>query len=104
MVRMIDILPNPVTQRAADQHDGAVIFVGDYGRQRPRLDAVTGWKRRSTLKEIAAPRRRGRTPTLSNFFEHIDDNGAVDERLRAEQSRLARAIVMLGSADKIERR
>src|SRR5260370_4380998 len=96
MRRMIDILADSVAQGAADQHvrkvmvaageardaDRAgdsisgnlhdaviVIFVRDYRRQRPRFNAMTGWKRRSAIKEVAASLRRGRATTLSYLFQ-----------------------------------
>src|SRR5438445_21575 len=95
MMRVIDVLADPVTQRAAYQHvrqimltagkaseaDRAgdsissnlhhaviVILIGDHGGKCPRLDAVAGWKRRSAVKKIATSGRRHWTPPLSNLF------------------------------------
>src|SRR5437660_1504290 len=129
MMRVIDVAPNAIPNRAANQNirkvmfltsetsdaDGAgnsvsgnlhqrasVIFVGYHRCQRPCCDAVSGWKGRSAGPEIAATFAGKRTAALSDFFQRGYHDRTINQRFSAEQASLASTVVMLGTSEQIE--
>src|SRR2546426_2549767 len=111
MVGVIDVAPNAISHRAADQdireivfltreasdayysgnsvnsklHQRAiVILAGDHRRQRPRRDAVSGWKRRSSVKEITTTLAGKWTASLRDLFERRYHDCAINQRFRTE--------------------
>src|SRR2546423_4359042 len=113
VVRVIDIAPDPISHRAANQNirkvmfltsetsdaDGAgnsvsgnlhqrtiVIFIGDHRCQRPGCDAVSGWKGRSAVKEIAATFAGKGTAALGDFLERRYHDRTINQGFSAEQA------------------
>src|SRR6266850_5616497 len=111
VMRVIDITPNAIPHRAANQDirevmflpreaseaDGTgnavsgklhqrtiAVFVGYHRRQRPCLDAVSGWKGRSTIKEIAAIFAGKRPATLGDLFQRGYYDRAINQGFSAE--------------------
>src|SRR5882672_3734463 len=111
VMRVIDVTPNAIPHRAANQDirkvmllpgepseaDSAgnsvsgnlhqttiVVFVGDHRSQRPCLDAVSGWKGRSTVPEIAAILSGKWPATLGDFFQRGYYDCAINQGFSAE--------------------
>src|SRR5207244_12057517 len=127
-MRMINVAPNAIPHRAANQDirqvmfltseasdaDGAgdpvsgnlhhgtiVVFIGNYRCQRPGRDAMSRRKRRSAVKEITAILTGKWTATLRDFFERGYHNRAINQGFSAEQPSLPRAVVMRRAAPEI---
>src|SRR2546423_7367063 len=79
-----------------------LVLVGDDGRERPGTDRVTGGERLAAGEELAAGVINGRARTLRHGLQRLDDDEAVNERLRAEHARLACARVVTGAAREVE--
>src|ERR1700694_5382057 len=122
VMRVIDVAPNAIPHRAANQdirevmflpgeaseanragnsvggnlHQRTiVVFIGDHRSQRPCCDAVAGWKGRSAVKEIAAILAGERPAAWSDFFERRYYNRTINQGFSAEQASLAGTVVML---------
>src|SRR5260221_3581857 len=129
VVRVIDIAPDPISQRAAYQNvrkvmllageagdaDCAgnpisrnlnqrtiVIFVGNHGRQRPCFDAVSRGKRRSPGEEITTILAGKWTAALRDFLERSHYDRAINQSFSSQQTGLARAVVMIHAPEEIE--
>ncbi|MDX6447155.1 MAG: hypothetical protein QOH71_4229 [Blastocatellia bacterium] len=129
-MRVIDVPPNAIPHRAANQnirevmilpreardadragnsvshhlHQPTVmVFVRYHGCQRPGFDAVSGWKGRSAVKEVTAIFAGERPTALSDFFKRRYHQRAVNQRFSAEQASLSGALVMLCPPEQIKR-
>src|SRR6266849_6275704 len=111
MMRVIDVPPNAIPHRAANQDirqvmllpgeaseaDGAgnsvsgnlhqttiMVFVGYHRSQGPGLDTVAGRKGGSAVKKIAPTLTGQWATTLGDFLERSYDNRAINQGFSAE--------------------
>src|SRR5215217_604883 len=129
MVRVVDKLSDAETQSTAGEHVGNIVlvtsesrhanrtrnpircdlhsrtifvFVRDNRCHRPCLRAVSGRKRCATIEELTSFAAVHWSRALSDSFERRSRNHTVDQRFRTQQSRFARAIIVVLATNQIE--
>src|ERR1043165_345000 len=106
-VRQIMLVPREArdTHRSSNTIRGdlyrrpILVLVRDDGRDGPGLRAVSRRKRAAAVEEFTTLASIQRSRALRDALQDTFDDHAVDDGLRAQQSRFARAIILLLAAD-----